>query len=198
MRMTAADYLATLVPPAKRKATPKKRTATFQVIEPPTGFTFEVAHLRWSGEVEEVIAFRSALVVTARTNAHIHWRKRHATDQEDRAHGRKMVEYRGPARLGGGRWAWTLGEYLLASGGRIHVEFTRLSTATCDDDNLPSAFKAVRDGIAEALGIDDGSDRYAWSYGQRRIKRGEVPGFEVVLWAERAGVSKTETTERAK
>ncbi len=185
MRMTAADYLANLAPPAKRKATPKKRTATYQVIEPPTGFTFEVAHLRWSGEVEEVIAFRSALVVTARTNSHIHWRKRHAIDQEDRAHGRQLVEWRG-GKHPDGRWKRTLGEYMLAGGGRIHVAFTRLSTATCDDDNLPSAFKAVRDGIAEAFGIDDGSDRYVWSYAQRRIKRGEVPGFEVVLWTERA------------
>lgn len=176
MRMTAADYLANLAPPAKRKRVAKKRVTVFEVLAP-AGFIFEV---------EEVIAFRSALVVTARTNAHIHWRKRHATDQEDRAHGRQLVEYRGPSVLGGGRWVWTLGEYILAAGGRIHVEFTRLSTATCDDDNLPSAFKAVRDGIAEALGIDDGSDRYAWSYGQRRIKRGETPGFEVVLWAERA------------
>lgn len=174
--MTAVDYLTSLAPPAKRKRVAKKRTATFEVLAPPAGFIFEV---------EEVIAFRSALVVTARTNAHIHWRKRHATDQEDRAHGRKLVEWRG-GKHPQGPWKRTIGEYLLAAGGRIHVEFTRLSTATCDDDNLPSAFKAVRDGIAEALGIDDGSDRYAWSYGQRRIKRGEVPGFEVVLWAERA------------
>jgi len=178
MRMTAADYLASLAPPAKRKRATKKRAATFEVIDPPEGLAFKA---------DEYIAFRSALVVTARTNAHIHWRKRHATDQEDRAHGRQLVGYRGtPSLLGGGRWVWPLGEYLLAAGGRIHVEFTRLSTATCDDDNLPSAFKAVRDGIAEALSIDDGSDRYVWSYGQRRIKRGEVPGFEVVLWAERA------------
>lgn len=174
--MTAADYLATLAPPAKRKRATKKRVTTFEVLAPPSGFIFEV---------EEVIAFRSALVVTARTNAHIHWRQRYAIDQEDRAHGRKLVEWRG-GKQAERPWLRTIGEHFLAAGGRIHVEFTRLSTATCDDDNLPSAFKAVRDGIAEALGIDDGSDRYAWSYGQRRIKRGETPGFEVVLWAERA------------
>lgn len=173
--MTAADYLATLAPPAKRKRATKKRTATFEVIDQP-----RVIH-----EAHELITYRSALVVTARTNAHIHWRKRHATDQEDRAHGRQLVEWRG-GKQAERPWLRTIGEHFLAAGGRIHVEFTRLSTATCDDDNLPSAFKAVRDGIAEALGIDDGSDRYAWSYGQRRIKRGEVPGFEVVLWAERA------------
>ena len=162
MRMTAADYLATLVPAAKRKRAAKKRTATFAVIP-------EVLR----GTAYELAAFRSTLVVTARTNAHVHWRQRHAIDQEDRAHGRAIV-------LGQAGFA----RQLLKPGGRIHVEFTRLSTATCDDDNLPSAFKAVRDGIAEALGIDDGSDRYAWSYGQRRIVRGEQPGFEVILWAE--------------
>lgn len=120
-------------------------------------------------------AFRSTLVVTARTNAHVHWRKRHATDQEDRGHGAAIMR-RDPSFI----------RKMLKPGGRIHVEFTRLSTATCDDDNLPSAFKGVRDGIAEALGIDDGSDRYAWSYAQRRIKRGDLPGFEVVLWTTRA------------
>jgi hypothetical protein len=37
-----------------------------------------------------------------------------------------------------------------------------------DSDNLQSAFKAVRDGIAMYLGIDDGSDRLTWRYGQEK------------------------------
>lgn len=37
-----------------------------------------------------------------------------------------------------------------------------------DGDNLQNALKAVRDGIAEYLGIDDGSDRLAWRYGQEK------------------------------
>jgi hypothetical protein len=165
MRMTAADYLASLAPPAKRKATPKKRAP---------GKISDLTGVVAAREAVWGEAYRSTLVVTARTNAHIHWRKRHATDQEDREHGKAIVR-RYPDFI----------RKMLHPGGRIHVEFTRLSTATCDDDNLPSAFKAVRDGIAEAFGIDDGSDRYVWSYAQRRIKRGEAPGFEVVLWAER-------------
>lgn len=35
-----------------------------------------------------------------------------------------------------------------------------------DSDNLAGAFKAVRDGVAEAMGIDDGSERLEWRYAQ--------------------------------
>lgn len=35
-----------------------------------------------------------------------------------------------------------------------------------DSDNLAISFKAVRDGIADYLGIDDGSARLLWRYTQ--------------------------------
>jgi hypothetical protein len=35
-----------------------------------------------------------------------------------------------------------------------------------DSDNLASGFKAIRDGVASALGIDDGDDRLEWHYAQ--------------------------------
>lgn len=35
-----------------------------------------------------------------------------------------------------------------------------------DDDNLPSAFKGVRDSIAKAIGLDDGDKRFKWEYRQ--------------------------------
>lgn len=35
-----------------------------------------------------------------------------------------------------------------------------------DDDNLRGALKAVRDGIAEWAGIDDGSSHWRWEYQQ--------------------------------
>ncbi len=41
-----------------------------------------------------------------------------------------------------------------------------------DDDNLASAFKAVRDQVAEELGVDDGSDAVAWRYAQEKGKAG--------------------------
>lgn len=40
-----------------------------------------------------------------------------------------------------------------------------------DSDNLAGSMKAVRDGIADALGIDDGdTNRVRWSYSQKRGK----------------------------
>ncbi len=45
-----------------------------------------------------------------------------------------------------------------------------------DTDNLASSFKAVRDGIAEYLGIDDGSKRFIWVY---RQQKGDSPGIIV-------------------
>jgi hypothetical protein len=36
-----------------------------------------------------------------------------------------------------------------------------------DGDNLQSGFKAVRDGVADWLGVDDGDKRIDWQYGQR-------------------------------
>ena len=52
------------------------------------------------------------------------------------------------------------------------VTITRIGPRKLDDDNLASACKYVRDQIAAAVGVDDGSDRYTWRYGQRRGKYG--------------------------
>lgn len=48
-----------------------------------------------------------------------------------------------------------------------------------DDDNLRGALKAVRDGVAEWAGIDDGSPRWRWEYGQD--KAGKL-GERVEVW----------------
>lgn len=39
-----------------------------------------------------------------------------------------------------------------------------------DFDNLVSSAKACRDGIADALGVDDADARVTWHYAQRRGK----------------------------
>jgi hypothetical protein len=48
------------------------------------------------------------------------------------------------------------------------VIFTRISAGRLDDDNLAAACKYVRDGVAEALGIDDGGSAVQWRYAQRK------------------------------
>jgi hypothetical protein len=53
------------------------------------------------------------------------------------------------------------------------VLLTRLAPSSgLDDDNLRSSMKAVRDGVADALGIDDRDPRVAWHYAQERSPRG--------------------------
>lgn len=49
-----------------------------------------------------------------------------------------------------------------------------------DSDGMVCAAKAIRDGIADALGINDGSDAVTWRYGQRR---GDEHGVEVKVEA---------------
>jgi hypothetical protein len=53
------------------------------------------------------------------------------------------------------------------------VTLTRLSAGTMDDDGLAGSCKGLRDGIAEALGIDDGSSAVKWNYAQAKCPRGQ-------------------------
>lgn len=49
---------------------------------------------------------------------------------------------------------------------------TRVGPRTLDSDNLASSLKAVRDGIADWLGIDDGHPGLEWQYAQRKAGNG--------------------------
>jgi hypothetical protein len=48
------------------------------------------------------------------------------------------------------------------------VEIVRVGKRDLDGDNLQSACKALRDGIADRLGIDDADPRVEWRYSQQR------------------------------
>lgn len=52
----------------------------------------------------------------------------------------------------------------------IEVHLSRLGKRMLDSDNLASAFKAIRDGIADYLKIDDGDPRISWHYEQALCK----------------------------
>lgn len=57
------------------------------------------------------------------------------------------------------------------------VRLTRIGPRQLDTDNLQSALKATRDGIADWLGIDDGcNDLVRWEYAQ---EVGSPPGVRV-------------------
>ena len=53
------------------------------------------------------------------------------------------------------------------------VVLTRVAPRKLDGDNLQSGFKAVRDGVADWLGVDDGNGLVDWQYAQRSGKAGE-------------------------
>lgn len=53
-----------------------------------------------------------------------------------------------------------------ADGVVIRICLTRLGARRLDKDNLAGSFKHVQDGIADWLGIDDGSPRLSWEYAQ--------------------------------
>lgn len=55
----------------------------------------------------------------------------------------------------------------------VTVVLTRIAPRKLDGDNLQSGFKAVRDGVADWLGVDDGSNMIDWQYAQRSGKPGE-------------------------
>lgn len=50
----------------------------------------------------------------------------------------------------------------------VVVTLTRIAPRMLDDDNLRGALKAVRDGVADALGLDDRDVRATWVYVQER------------------------------
>lgn len=49
------------------------------------------------------------------------------------------------------------------------VRIVRLGHRRMDGDNLIAACKATRDGIAQALGLDDGDPRIVWHYDQQLV-----------------------------
>ncbi len=73
------------------------------------------------------------------------------------------------------------------------VWLTRVSPRELDDDNLRGALKAVRDELAELLGLKSDRDpRVSWEYDQRKGKPSAVvveiePGRRVVTMNYRTG-----------
>jgi hypothetical protein len=89
------------------------------------------------------------------SNARLHWAAKAKKVQAQR----RATAYRTPPGLK------TLGPLLT-------VTLTRVSARQLDDDNLRGALKAVRDQVACALGVDDGSALVRWEYRQEKGEDG--------------------------
>lgn len=50
------------------------------------------------------------------------------------------------------------------------VSLTREAPRAMDGDGLQASFKAIRDGVADALGVNDNDPRVSWQYAQRKSK----------------------------
>lgn len=55
---------------------------------------------------------------------------------------------------------------------RYEVKLVRISAGELDDDNLRGSLKAVRDEVAEWIGLDDRDPLIVWKYGQEKAKQG--------------------------
>jgi len=62
------------------------------------------------------------------------------------------------------------------------IDMVRLASRRMDDDNLRAALKALRDGIADALGVDDGDKRLTWNYFQSSYIASSTMGVMVSLY----------------
>lgn len=87
-------------------------------------------------------------------NARGHWAKRAARAKAQRRKAQALAAPRAAA-----------------VGLPVAVTLTRIAPSNgLDDDNLRGALKAVRDGVADAFGLDDRDGRIRWQYGQAHGK----------------------------
>lgn len=111
-------------------------------------------------ERDPLLRVELPLTTVSEANAHEHWRGRQMRAKEQRAS------------------AWGS---LLAAGVKwrtprvpLVVLLTRVAPRALDSDNLPRALKACRDGVADALGVDDRDPMVTWLVDQRKGVAGVV------------------------
>ena len=69
--------------------------------------------------------------------------------------------------------------------GTYVITLTRIAPRPLDSDNLARSFKAIRDGIADALEINDGSKRLTWNYEQRKGSKPKQYAVQIEIQTNR-------------
>ncbi len=100
-------------------------------------------------------------------NSHQHWRLRAKRAKAQRGVARLLTNH---ALVASGSYA-----YAFSLGRKtpfpLVVTLTRIGPRRLDSDNLAGSMKHVRDGIADALLVDDGDEaRVTWRYEQTKGK----------------------------
>lgn len=120
----------------------------------------------------KIVAIYIPMRTQSEGNIHEHWRKTHGRRKSQRDASRLFVKQR-------------LDE--LSECSRYTIHLTRIAPRALDDGNLEFSFKAVQDGVADALGINDGNRRVvSWRYAQERRGKGEY-GIEIRIEGEEPG-----------
>lgn len=113
------------------------------------------------------LSFDIPIVSEANRASHEHWRVRQRRAKEQRA-------------------AFSL----MWRAAKVKVEipavvtFTRYASRRLDSDNLPMAFKHVRDQLAAEIGIDDRDERVEWRY-EQRFESGNTRGNRFTVRIEK-------------
>ena len=110
-----------------------------------------------------MIAVYLPLRTVSTLNAREHWSKR----------ARRAAEHRGVTHM-------ALTARLRGIALPVVVTLTRIAPRALDGDNLQASCKNVRDGVADALGVDDRTPLVTWVYLQRRGKPREY-GVEITI-----------------
>ncbi len=106
------------------------------------------------------IEFQIPIKLVSSGNAREHWRKVAKRKKEQRSFGRMFCEDK--LRMTPASETWRIAQGIV-----LKVTITRIGKRVMDDDNLAASAKYVRDGIADALGIDDGdTTKVTWAYKQ--------------------------------
>lgn len=102
------------------------------------------------------IFFEIPIEVKSEANQRGHWRKSHSRKKNQRLWARITTS------------SYTKG---MALSEKLMITLTRKKgpgQRDFDSDNLAISFKAIRDGIADSLGVDDGSKNIEWVYRQEK------------------------------
>lgn len=109
--------------------------------------------------------------VVSEANKREHWSAANRRKKQQQEAVRDLWAFT-PLPMWGGNWT---------TAGPVNVFLTHFGP-TMDTDNLQRAFKAIRDVVADLIGIDDGDTaRVQWHYAQRADAK---PGIEITLWAQ--------------
>jgi hypothetical protein len=159
MRLTEAEYAALLRQGHVREiATFGAPSVASKAEKPPKSFLRDMEkqslNLEPASSLKTLTVILDPLETVSEKNRHEHWRAKAARTQQQRSLTLAVLLHtfgRTPTWESG----WTI--YL-----------TRIAPRRLDGDNLQRALSAVRDGVAEWLRIDDGSERLMWDYAQEK------------------------------